>query len=165
MNKLVSESLSEYIQGDEVNESTVNEAVDPMAIQMLAGTITALLASGGLAVLHDKMKKSDNKIAKKIALAMEKAGKSAGSGIKGGVTSESFAADLRRSQKVNEALDPAMMELATIAAGTIGTTIAAGGLAVLIDKLQKSENPTAKKFAKFLGGLAKGAKSGVTQEA
>lgn len=161
MNKLVSESLNEYINEEPVNELVINEAVDPQALQMLVGTISVLAASGGLAVMLKKIKESPNKTAKKFTAAMDavgKVGKSLGSGIKGGSTS------LGESQKINEALDPAMIELATIAGGTLLSTIAVGGTAVLIDKLQKSKNPTVIKFAKLLGAMGKGAASGATQK-
>lgn len=159
MNKLVSESLTEYINGENVEQ--VNEAIDPATIEILGGTLTALLAAGGLGVLHDKLKSSSNKVAQKIGGALDKVGKAAGDSIKGGSTSESLAEEL---STVNEAaLDPQMIELAQITAGSLGAVLAAGGGALLIDKLQKSENPTAKKFAAFLGKLGKGAQQGVSQ--
>lgn len=161
MNKLVSESLNEYIN----DESTVkvNEAVDPATIDMIVGTLTAIAAGGGLglALLRDKLAQSDNKKVKRFAQAVGAVGKSASKSVKGGSTS--LGEGVKSRKNINEALDPAVIEMISILAGTIGTTIAVGGAAALISKLQKSNNPAIKKIMGFLGGAAKGAKAGVTQ--
>jgi hypothetical protein len=63
---------------------TLNEADPGLAelAQYMAGALGIVVASGGITVLIDKLKKSKSKKAQKFAAALEKMGKGAAEGTK-----------------------------------------------------------------------------------